>query len=316
MSFELQETGYTCAVAALRYALSLHGYGLRNNQEFKEPELRKVFSKAALPMMAEGNDEHDVRKSATKLGLESKLRGRRREAPDAFLGDLEEATAKGHTCLVTLHGDDANHFHWVVVAAFSEDGEWVLVLDPMLLDDDLSKSTFRYVDDERAVGLMRRSRLRSWITPDFDLEGEDAHFFLELWPAKSAGDRFVDGRISTELFTEMQRDPELCEHFDEYVDDLRDIFPARAGEAGATSALEFLDVHAEALVATCQRWTLPAAVEPSWFEAEVATLQALCRTFDFRLRRGDDEEALRALSFLLGFRAAEKAYRVGRFDEG
>lgn len=233
------------------------------------------------------------------------------------IADIRKATAKGHTALVCWHGDDDNFFsHWVCVAGFTGGGR-VILFDPNLTDVDLDPPAFSYIDEDYAPSFMSLARFRAWLVPDEELDddGDPYHFFMELWPAEDSRDRFVKGMVTEELLQEMRRDDELITCFDEYIDDLRDIFGVPSTIEGGERACEFLERHRNEILATVGRWTLADCVPRSYYEREIKSVLALTRCYEFRVEPGKEAEVMRDLGFYLGWRACEYTFEVGRYED-
>lgn len=316
MSFERQEKENTCGPTSLRYALSLLGFGQRNGEDLAERDVVSVFGPNA-GRYFRGFDEDEIARAARRFGLRVRPHARKSTDVDWMLEELKKATAKGHPCIATWHDDDANHFHWVCVAGFSQDGERAIVLDPYFLDDDEHARRFRPVDaeGEAVIAWMSVKRLREWFEPvcDFD-PGDDHHFFLEVWPEERTPGRYLPGMIDPDTMAWMESDREMAVHFDEYLDDLRDIFGTPSGRADAPSAAVFLDEHRGRILSTCDRWTFEKFVPKAYFRDELEALRELCRAYRLEVAR-PEADVFRDLGFYLGWRACEQTWKVGRYEE-
>jgi len=169
---------------------------------------------------------------------------------------------------------------------------------------------------------MSTQRLGEWVAIDLDdvqackddYEGE-VHYFLEFWPATDRQREFVPGGPSVELLEAMERDSDLCEHFDEYIDDMRQVFGVPSWRSGRPLAADVLARHPDEIVRACSAWVLPGLEPNQFFRQELESLLALLRCYRFDL--APDREAGAALNFgyYLGWLAAQYAYEVGRYDE-
>lgn len=315
MSFELQQPNH-CGVASLRYALSLLGVGFKKGEELDLTDVRRLFDKTRWEVFRDGVTEKQIAKAARRIGLESSFHAYgEKEEPDRVIEDMKAAIAKGHVCLATWHEEDDRHFHWVCVAGFTG-CDRVLLLDPLLLDDDLPDDKFTVLDEdyEHAPGFMSLKRFRAWITPDEDPGDDEYHFFMEVWPTDEALSefRFVPGLADEALFHAMGKDPELITDFDEYIDDLRTIFDV--GSHG-TPACEYLERNRPELLELVDRWTLSDYCPKEYYRREIDSLIALTRCYRFCVPAGKEMSVMGDLAFYLGWRACEYSYDVGRYDD-
>ncbi|MDZ4180668.1 MAG: hypothetical protein U1E29_15795, partial [Coriobacteriia bacterium] len=283
MSFELQETRGSCGTASLRYALSLLGIGLVAGAELDEADVRAVLGKNRWRQLRDGTSEDEIRDAARGLGLEVAFHHYKVHSSAQFIADLRHATGRHHPCVVSFHGDDEDHFHWVCVGGF--DGADVLLFDPSLLDEGkVPAAQFGPVDPEgeHAPARMSVRRLEEWTTASDPVEpGEDYHFFMEFWPAADYEDRFVPGGVTGDLLDEMREDDELFRCFDEYIDDLRTMFGPPAATSGGRSAHEFLLDHERRLLGLARDWTL--AEQRPFYDRELRSLLAMTKAYDFRV---------------------------------
>jgi hypothetical protein len=326
MSFEVQEGASTCGIASLRYAFSLLGAGFRRNEELEEDDVRRRIGKNSWKVFHEGVQEEELKRGAAKLGLTMRIHRVYKRDPDGVIERLREATQNGHPCIVCVHDDDELFFHWICVAGFS--GDWALVFDPATLDDDMSEATYWLADDDHTVdfapGLMKVSRLRAWIdtTDDHQEEideeyGGEHHTFLEVAVAAERRREFVPGMADEGLVRRMRRDLDLAISFDQYIDDLKDIFgvPAWNGEASGTPAWRWLEKNRDRIDDLFSTWTLSDACERSVIDEEFENLLAITRCYGFRARDGEDERVWANLAFYLGWFACSAAYDVEKFED-
>jgi hypothetical protein len=314
MSFEPQENHGSCGTAALRYALSLLGCGHVGGRKMTEITLRKVIGKTRLSQQRKGTSEDELAAAAHRLSLDLAVHSYSKFDPQRCLADLQTATGKGHPCIVSFHDDDQNHFHWVCVAGF--EGTDVIVLDPALLDCDLPEILFDPLDPEGEYVPARMSvrRFVEWITTADPLKaGEDSHFFIELWPSDDHQKRFVPGRWTGELLRAMEEDPDLCRHFDEYIDDLRSIFGIPGGKDEGRPAHEFLLEHERWLNRLAEQWTTEPE-QVTFYAQEIRTLLALTKAYRFTVAVNDEPNTLARLCFYLGWMGCENTYEVGRYE--
>jgi hypothetical protein len=68
MSFEQQEKIYSCGLAALKFAHSLLGGGLRRDHEVTETDIRKKAGLSRLRVVVDGTREYDIARAAKSLG--------------------------------------------------------------------------------------------------------------------------------------------------------------------------------------------------------------------------------------------------------
>jgi hypothetical protein len=306
MSFELQGNA-TCGLDALRYALSLFGMGMWHGRELTLKQMRRFFGKRNTV------DEHRITEVAEALGLRVVPHAYPVTNPDGVLADLEEATRKQHVCIVSWHDEDENDFHWVCVAGFAADR--VLLFDPFLCDDDLPRR-FEVLEEDHAAGLMSRKRFCEWLVPFQPVEKPgDHHFFLELWPRDDLRQRWMPGMVDEQLFDTMRRDDELIANFDEYLDDLSDIFGHPASFEGGEPAWQFLERHQAELKRLFDLWTLPESCPKKFRKLELGSLLALTRCYAFRVQPGAEGRVLLNLGWYLGWRACTRSYEVDRYEE-
>ncbi len=326
MSFETQEGSSTCGLASLRFAFSLLGAGLRRNRELEEQDVRACAKKSAWRVLREGMSENDLRRAGKRLGLTVTFRRFLKRSPKDVIDALRTATSNGHPCIVCVHDDDDAFFHWIVVAGFS--GEWTIVFDPSTLDEgEYSESTYWLADDsgnaKYAPGLMKVSRLAAWIDTTNELAGEidadhggEHHLFLEVAVAPDRRSEFVPGLPDEGLIRRMRYDLDLARHFDQYIDDLRDIFGRApwSGEEGRVPAHEFLERNRGRIDDLFATWTLREFCSAADLNGELENLIAICRCYRFSVPRNDEARVWSHLSFYLGWRAAELSYAVGKFE--
>ena len=318
MSFERQDTKFTCGPASLRYALSLLGIGLRRNEELTERDLRLVIPAGfAWRRCRYGFEDSDLRFAAQRLGLRVVSRPYHRLNPERFMADLERALARGHVCLCTWHDSKVAHFHWVCVAGLPRRGR-IIVFDPLALDAGKSPAVYNPVDEHGryAAASMSLKRFREWITPGaaLDVDGE-YHFFMELFPAREHAHRFVAGMLDFGLLTAMKRDFEVCSRFDEYIDDLRTMFQRAARAGQSNDAHRYLVRSRAELERMVGRWTLNESCPAAFYKREIASLIDISRCYRFRMPPGGPARHMADLSFYLAWRACEYAYQVGPYKE-
>ena len=276
MSFEPQQPGL-CSVAALRYALTLHGFGRGGGaRPIDDDTLREHFR---------GVDEREIARVARRFGLAARHHNYRALDPRRFVADLQAATARRHACILTFHGDGGNHVHWVTVAGFS--GSRAILLDPSRSRSE----SLELVDPERrrGVGLIPVARLRELITPVRAVEpGDDHHYFLEVWPSARARARFLPGLLDRPLLERMRVDPSLRRHCDEHLDDLRALLGNPFLVQGEPAA---------ALLARHRRRLRDSGGTVAW-----RSLCALVRAYPFVVRPGTERNALEGIGELLSSR--------------
>ena len=300
----------SCGRASFRYALSLFGIGFRKGEEITEDKMKWLLPSDP------AYDEHDLKKAAKKAGLNYKFHNFTESDPNGFMKRLQECLVKKHACIVTWHTEGVNHFHWVCVAG-APSKDRLIVFDPYLMDTDSSARTFDHVDkdeEEYAPATMSMARFKEWIKPEEDVEdGEDYHFILELWPEKY--DQYVPGMVDFALISEMKKAPEIYQFFDEYMDDLRTIFGNPADIKNGESAHEFLLANKDTYENMVELWTLKEYCPASFYVRELKSLIAITKCYDFKIEKSKEAEAIRNLSYYLGWRACEYSYEVGRYED-
>ncbi len=302
MSFEEQETSFTCGIASLRYCVSLLGIGLRGQDELSEKDLRSVIKKDWWRQASEGFSEGELKRAAHRLGLAVRLRSWDND-PAACLQALKDATAAGHPCIISTHDDDNPHFHWMCVGGFS--GDKAVVFDPSLFDE--GRRPFRLLsrDSGTVAGLMEERRLLAWLTPT---DPSDGQFFMELWPETDAFPSHF--RWTRRLQSSFERHEWFSANYDEYVDETRSLFRS----PGPLRASEFIDRHLERLVAGGAWWMSEAQQRAERVvRAELEAWAAVADAYSLTLAADDESRALSELSLLLGFRIAEYVYDAGRY---
>lgn len=305
MSFEYQETGYTCGPASLRYALSMLGIGLRGTEEVGEADIRALIGK---PWWKAGGgyDERDLGRAAKKLGLQGRPRFWRND-PDACVKALQVATAKGHVCVLCAHDDDNPHFHWMCVTGF-ETPDQAVVLDPSTFDSDAGPKTYRLLspNEDCVPAVMATKRLREWVTPS---EPGDGQFFLELWPEST---RFPQTfRWHEGLTRLMVKHAHFALCYDEYVDEVRKVF----GDEKGADAADFLGSVRDRLVADAEPWmAFPKLGATRFLNLELDAWTAIARAYSLKVKAGEETRAMSNLSLVLGRRAAEFMYDAGRYE--
>lgn len=315
MSFRKQPNGSSCGTTSLRYVLALLGRGMPFAAPIENGELVELAGLTALKQAREGTDEDALRLAARRLGLDVAFHHFKRADTQAdYLAALRAATNAGHPCITSWHDDATNHFHWVCVAGF--DGHRVIVLDPALLDDgEVPPSQFERIvkTGGQVPGFMSIRRFEEWTLPEKRVApGHDYQFFMELWPAEDHVHAFVPGRLTAELLQEMRADPEICEHFDAYIDDLRTIFGAPSRVPNGRDAYTLLFNDHRRVMAMVKQWA-EAPLQP-YFQREYDTLLAFTRAYDFRVEAGAEDQALMHLAFHLGWMGAEYNHDVGRYE--
>jgi len=311
MSFERDRTATHCGLAALRYALSLHGLGWYEGRELNLKTMRKLFGVSKLRVMLHGVNEHAITAAARSLGLEVMSHVYVKNNPDAVITDLRTATAQKHSCIISWHNETSCHFHWVCVAGFDDDLN-VMLFDPARLDEDLPWRQFSPIDDREQYvpAMMSLQRFREWITPDVPPKDDCSHFFLEFIPTSA---QLVTGMVDVSLLKLMRKTSELVEHFDEYLDDLHSIF---SHDCPGQPAHEFITQHAPYLWGMVQDWTLPDTCHISAIQHELDVLTALTKCYNFVVPFGTETHAraMTQLGFHLGWWACAYSYGVGRYE--
>jgi hypothetical protein len=169
---------------------------------------------------------------------------------------------------------------------------------------------------------MKVSRLASWIDTTDELAGEidndhggEHHLFLEVAVAPDRRSEFVPGLPDEGLIRRMRHDLDLARHFDQYIDDLRDIFgtPPWRGGADREPARTFLERTRSRIDELFTTWTLREFCSPADLNREFENLVAITRCYGFSVPRDEEARIWSHLAFYLGWWASERSYRVGRF---
>lgn len=322
MSFEQQETGWSCGLAALKYAHSLLGGGLRRNEELSETSIRKKAHLSKWRVFVDGTSEFAIRRAAATLGLTAVFRRYRRHAPARVLEDVKKATRRGRIAIACVHFDRKLFAHWVVVAGVK--GDKALVFDPGVTDHGESRKVYWLSDPDGdyVPGLMAVDRLRDYLDPGEDHVDEaleefgEVHMFLELAVDPRHHARFVRGMVDEDLLRRMRKDMDLASSFDTYMDDLKTMFctrPARLGK-GDELAHQFLSRNRRRMIQLVKEWVAPSACDEVTVQCELENIAALCRCYRFVVAKGTERAVLARLSFWLGWTAATAAYEVERFS--
>lgn len=321
MSFEVQETGWSCGLAALKFAHSLLGGGLRRDEELTEANVRTKAGLSRWRVFVDGTSEYAIKRAAGRLGLTARFRRYTRRAPARALADIKAATRRGHVAIVCVSSDDTVFFHWMVVAGFS--GGKALVFDPAVTDHGQPSATYWLADPTGAYvpGLMAEARLQQWLDPGEDLEQEAAevygeqHMFVEIGVDPRYRDRFVPGMVDEKLVRQMRKDLDLAASFDDYIDALRICFgpPAWRPRAGDELASRFLRRHRATLAGLVRAAVSLDACGVATVEQELDNITAICRAYRFVVRRGQEPEVLAALALHLGWVTATATYEVEKF---
>ena len=321
MSFEQQETGWSCGLAALKYAHSLLGGGLRRDGEVSEAGVRTKAGLSRWRVFVDGTSEFAIRRAAARLGLTTRLRRYTRRAPDRVLDDVKAATTRGRVVIACVSSDDTVFFHWMVVAGFS--GGKAIVFDPAVTDLGQPSSMYWLADPsgELVPGLMAEERLQQWLDPGDDLAEEaeetygEQHMFIEVGIDRRHQERFVPGMVNEALVRQMRKDLDLAVSFDEYIDALRICFgpPPRRPRATEELASRFLTRHRSTLAGLVRAAVSSDACNAATVEQELENLEAICSAYRFVVRRDQEAEILAALALHLGWTAATATYQVEKF---
>lgn len=321
MSFEQQQTGWSCGLAALKYAYSLLGGGLRHNEEIDEQHIRIKARKSRWRVFRDGTSEDDIVRAAKKLGLTGRIRRYRKRDPVGVLAAVRAATKRGHVVIACVYAEDEPFFHWMVVASVR--GARAIVFDPAVADAGMDERSYWLADPsgDYVPGLMKTKRLQKWLDPGDHLAEEVAeeygeqHMFIEVSIAPRHRERFVSGMVDEALVRRMRRDLDVAASFDEYIDDLRDIFGHRDVRRASVGepAYRFLRRQRERLVELTRSWVLPAACDEATVRRELENLEAICRCYRFVVRKGEEQAAFSQIGFWLGWTSATCAYGVEKF---
>jgi hypothetical protein len=322
MSFEQQEKIYSCGLAALKFAHSLLGGGLRRDHEVTETSIRIKARLSKWRVFVDGTSEYAIRRAAAQLGLTARFRRYAHRAPERVLSAVKAATKRGRVVIACVHFDSTPFAHWVVVAGFSGRANAV-VFDPGGTDHGEAREIYWPADPDGdyVPGLMAVERLRDYLDPgDHQIEevkesfGE-VHMFVEIGVAPNHRSRFVPGMVDEGLVRRMRKDLDLAASFDEYIDDLKLIFGPSSwrGTSGGERAHQFLRRHRERLVKLVTSRVASSACDEATVRLELENITEICRCYHFRIRKGQESAVLEGLSFWLGWLAATAAYEVEKY---
>ncbi|MBI5543794.1 MAG: hypothetical protein HY901_07910 [Deltaproteobacteria bacterium] len=252
------------------------------------------------------------------MGMTIRIRDYVKRDPERVLRDIRIATAKGHPCIVCVHGQDEGYFHWMCVASVV--GQWAVVLDPAMTDWWLPERTFWTADRSHSLtpSLMRVSRLLQWIDPGDELAEKvleqygTSHQVLEVAVAPGQGHRYVRGTITEETVRAMRRDLTMASDFDQVIQDLKETFSFSCSRApaGAVPAGRFLRRNAERLTKLVTERVVNSACDARSVREQIRRLVRVASGYAFYVRRGDEPKVLAALAFHLGWHSCSVAYGI------
>jgi hypothetical protein len=265
MAFSKQKTKYSCGAASLRYALTF--LGLTTD----EGTLR-----TATRTTAKGTDEDGIARAARRYGCVAVMRSFR-TFPVAYR-HLMRYVQSGQPCVLCVD----KWKHWVTAAGASREG--VAIFDPG------SKSV---------AGLIGKNRLRSrWRFVDEESEGE-YYFFVAIRHRRGARrSPRVNGGMNREMIQELRRRDELRQGWNQYFQDLADIFgDGRRQTTCNAPAWRFMRQHTGQLVELVSFWD--GALPKTFYRKELQNLIAVARTHGFTVRPEDEKSALISLACIL-----------------
>ncbi len=267
MAFENQGREYSCGAAALCYALTFLG------KTVEEKDLRK----ASQTNFWKGTDESGIAKAARRYGCEAVMRNYRR-FPAAFRS-LIRYVQNGQPCILCVN----NWKHWVAVAGANRNG--VALFDPRSRDV--------------ATIIKPQSLRRRWgHYPREDEELEPHFFFIAIRPRVGRRVLRTRGILDNELFLDLQKREDLRQGWDQYLQDLTDVFGRKCSRAeDSYSAWKFMSRNAALLTEMVAFWdgNVPKGV----YKTELRNLTRVCRAYGFRMRPRDEKTALVSLTCIL-----------------
>ncbi len=265
MAFRRQRTSYSCGAASLRYALTFLG------QTVDEKDLVRVSRTTP-----RGIDEEGIARAARRFGCVAVMRSFR--SFTVAYRHLMRYVQSGQPCILCVDGWK----HWVTVAGASREG--VALFDP-------GKSG--------VASLVRKDRLRSrWKHLDGDEERE-TYFFVAIRPRNGLrrSPRVIGG-MKKEMVKELQRKDELRQGWNQYLQDLSDIFSGRSARASAsTPAWQFIRRHTEILVELVSFWD--GALPKTFYRKELQNLISVSRVHGFRVKPEEEKSVLISLACIL-----------------
>jgi len=266
VSFRKQRTNYSCGAASLRYALTFLG------TPFEEGDLMR-WSKTT----KRGTDEDGIARAARRSGCVAVMRTFR-SFPVAFR-HLMRYVQSGQPCILCVDGWK----HWVTVAGASRKG--VVLFDP---------------GRQGVATLVQTARLKNrWRHIDNPEDGREAYFFIALRPSEGGrrSPRVVGG-MKKEIVMELRKRDELRQGWNQYLQDLSDIFDCRKVRSPSTlPAWRFIRRHMETLVELVSFWD--GALPKTFYRKELQNLASVARVHGFRLHPEEEKSALISLACIL-----------------
>ena len=185
----------------------------------------------------------------------------------------------GQPCILCVDGWK----HWVTVAGASRSG--VALFDP---------------GRPGVAALLTKSRLRTrWKHVDEDMGGDPYFFFIAIRP-RNGGRRVphVAKGIHREMVRQLRRSEELRQGWNQYLQDLKDIFegPSRRVN-GTVPAWRFIRRHSDLLVELVSFWD--GALPKNFYRRELQNLAEVSRAHGFRVHPEDEKKVLISLACIL-----------------
>ncbi len=223
MGFAEQEKSYSCGAASIKYALTVIGL------KVKEKELRH----RTRTTRADGADENKLLKALSHFGCRGTLRNFR-DFEIAFRV-LRRYTARDIPCVLSVDNDD----HWIAAVAFWQ-GK-IGVLDP--------------AKGEKPGFISPRTLKRRWgAAPERDDRRGQPHYFMIAVRHRRRRE-IIGARLGPEEMARLRRNMELRKNWNDYREDLEDIFGARPSRSKkARPAWKFIRDNSDLIAGVVSFW--------------------------------------------------------------
>jgi hypothetical protein len=265
VSFKKQKTRYSCGAASPKYALTFLG------QTVGEKELLKASGTTA-----RGIDENGIVRAARRYGCVAVMRSFR-SFPVAYR-HLIRYVQSGQPSILCVD----NWKHWVTAAGGSRRG--IALFDP---------------GSPRVAVLLQSSRLRTrWRFLEKE-SGKEHYFFIAVRPVKGVRSRpRVTAGIDSEMVHSLRHNEELRQGWNQYLQDLTDIFGVRLPRSPASvPAWQYLRRNADLLAELVCFWD--GGLPKTFYRREIDHLIAVARAHGFRINPKKEKEVLVSLACIL-----------------